>query len=191
MNLMTLEQLTELINTTEHDLIRIETLRSYDTAITTSDFRRWLQGETEPNWEARQPWLDSLHRWADEGRPRRRVRVIHDPPSDYELYACQWGYVNNVAHGELVRILDLAGWHLPKQLLYAPGDWTLIDGRTLIKMHYNTEGQFIGAQLLDDEHLTRHQQAANAAWNNAEPFTSWWDHHPQHHRSPNQAISRR
>lgn len=39
--------LTELIQTTRHDLFRIETLPSYDTAITTSDLRRWLVGERE------------------------------------------------------------------------------------------------------------------------------------------------
>ncbi|MGH3784798.1 MAG: DUF6879 family protein [Pseudonocardiaceae bacterium] len=55
---MTLEQLTELVETTRHDLLRIETLPSYDTAITTSDFRRWLNGELEPDWEVRRPWLD-------------------------------------------------------------------------------------------------------------------------------------
>jgi hypothetical protein len=69
-NLMTLEQLTELVESTRHDLLRIETLPSYDTAITTSDFRRWLNGEREPDWEVRRSWLDLLRRWANEGRPR-------------------------------------------------------------------------------------------------------------------------
>ncbi len=77
---MTLEQLAEFIGTTRHDLLRIETLPSYDTAITTSDFRRWLNGKLEPDWEARRSWLDLLRRWASEDRPRRRVRVIHDVP---------------------------------------------------------------------------------------------------------------
>ncbi|MGH3882760.1 MAG: hypothetical protein ACRDRC_05060 [Pseudonocardiaceae bacterium] len=39
MNLLTLEQLTEIVENTKHDLFRIETLPSYDTAMTTGDRR--------------------------------------------------------------------------------------------------------------------------------------------------------
>ncbi|MBA3574504.1 MAG: hypothetical protein H0W37_05970 [Pseudonocardiales bacterium] len=60
--------------------------------MTSGDFRRWLDEEAEPTWEIRQPWLDTLAQWAREGLPRRRVRVVHDPSSDYERYACDWGY---------------------------------------------------------------------------------------------------
>ncbi|MGH4014447.1 MAG: DUF6879 family protein [Pseudonocardiaceae bacterium] len=179
---MTLEQLTGLIETTRRDLFRIETLPSYDTAITTSDFRRWLNGELEPDWEARRPWLDLLRRWANEGRPRRCVRVIHDPPSDYERYACDWGYRHNVAAGEIVRILDLAEQSPPGELLHASGDWTLIDGRDVVKMHYDHDGQFSGAELLDVAHVDRYRIAADAVWNETEPFMQWWDLHSQHHR---------
>ncbi|MGH3921597.1 MAG: DUF6879 family protein [Pseudonocardiaceae bacterium] len=180
---MTLEQLTELVATTRRDLFRIETLPSYDTAITTSDFRRWLDDEPDPDWEARRPWLDLLTRWAEEGRPRRRVRVIHDPPTDYQRYACDWGYRNNVAAGELVRVLDLADQAPPGELRSAPGDWTLIDDGTVVTMRYGHDGQLLGAELLDVAHVERYRLAAEAVWNAAEPFTPWWDRHPQHHRS--------
>jgi hypothetical protein len=59
MNLLTVEQLSELVETTRRDLFRIETLPSYATATTTRDFRRWLDGEAEPTWQTRQPWLDN------------------------------------------------------------------------------------------------------------------------------------
>ncbi|MGH3778422.1 MAG: DUF6879 family protein [Pseudonocardiaceae bacterium] len=188
MNLLILEQLTEIVENTKHDLFRIETLPSYDTAMTTGDFRRWLDDEAEPDWKTRQPWLDKLAQWASEGRPRRRVRVIHDPPTDYERYACDWGYRNNVAAGELVRILDLAEQSPPRELQFAPGDWSLIDGRDVVRMHYDPDGQFRGAQLLDAEHIERHRIAADALWHNAEPFTAWWDRHPEHHRSAGRAA---
>ncbi|MGH3924051.1 MAG: DUF6879 family protein [Pseudonocardiaceae bacterium] len=182
MTLMTLEQLTALIQTTRHDLFRIETLPSYDTAITTSDFRRWLVGEREPDWGARRSWLDLLRRWADEGRPRRRVRVIHDPPSDYERYACDWGYRHNVAAGEIVRMLDLAEQSPPGELLDVFDDWTLIDGHEVVKMHYDDNGQFRCAEQLDSAHIDRYRSAADAVWKETEPFTQWWGRHPQHHR---------
>lgn len=183
MNPLTVDELTELVETTQRDFFRIETLRSYDTAITTPDFRRWLDGEAEPIWETRRPWLDKLTQWASEGRPRRRVRVIHDPPSDYQRYACDWGYRHNVAAAELVRVLDLAEQPAPRELLQAPGDWSLIDGQRVIKMHYHPDGQFHGAQLLDPSQTERHRIAAAAAWDTAVDFTTWWQRHPEHHRS--------
>ncbi len=42
MNLLTADQLGEVLERTRQDLFRIETLPSYDTAMTTGDFRRWL-----------------------------------------------------------------------------------------------------------------------------------------------------
>ena len=92
MNLLAADQLGEVLERTRQDLFRIETLPSYDTAMTSGDFRRWLDEEAGPTWEIRQPWLDTLVQWAREGRPRRRVRVVHDPSSDYERYACDWCY---------------------------------------------------------------------------------------------------
>ncbi len=55
-------------------------------------------------------------------------------------------------------------------------------------MHYDPDGQFRGAQLLDAEHIERHRIAADALWHNAEPFTAWWDRHPEHHRSAGRAA---
>ncbi|MPZ66894.1 MAG: hypothetical protein GEU83_15755 [Pseudonocardiaceae bacterium] len=184
MSLLTADQLGEVLERTRRDLFRIETLPSYDTAMTTGDFRRWLDGETEPTWEVRQPWLDTLAKWARDGRPRRRVRVIHDPPSDYEQYACDWGYRYNVAAGEPTRVLDLAEQGLPEELDAAPGDWWLIDDGEVVTMHYHSDGQFRGAEVLDFQDVAAYRVAADAAWRAAELFNSWWDRHPQHHRTP-------
>lgn len=188
MSLLTVDQLGDLLERTRRDLFRIETLPSYDTTMTTGDFRRWLDGEAEPTWEVRQPWLDTLAQWARDGRPRRRVRVIHDPPSDYERYACDWGYRYNVAAGEPTRVLDLAEHDVPEELDAAPGDWWLIDGRDVVTMHYHADGRFHGADILDPRDAVAHRIAADAVWRAAEPFTSWWDRHPQHHRSPSRAA---
>lgn len=187
MSLLTAHELGEVLERTRRDLFRIETLASYDTAMTTSDFHRWLEGADEPTWEVRQPWLDTLAQWARDGRPRRRVRVIHDPPSDYERYACDWGYRYNVAAGEPTRVLDLAERHLPEELDAAPGDWWLIDGHEVVTMHY-ADGQFRGAEVLGDLHRVPYQRAAGAAWHAAEPFIPWWNRNPQHHRSPSRVT---
>lgn len=182
MSLLTVEQLTEVVEGTKHDFFRIETLPSYDTEMTSTDFRRWLDGEAEPDWEKRQPWLDKLRRWTDEGRPRRRVRVIHNPITDYERYACDWGYRHNISAGELVRVMDLAEQSPPHELQFAPGDWSVIDGDQVVKMHYASDGQFLGAQLIDAQHAERHHVAMDVTWTAAVPFTEWWNRHCEYHR---------
>lgn len=48
MNLLTADQLGGVLKRTRQDLFRTETRPSYDTAMTTGDFRRWLDGQTKP-----------------------------------------------------------------------------------------------------------------------------------------------
>jgi len=174
-SVMTIAELTVALDAAEADLFRIETLPSYDAAGTSGDFRRWLDGAAEPTWEIRRPWLDTITRWVNSGRSRRRVRVIHDPPSDYERYACDWGYTNNVSAGELVRVIDLAATQLPKELTLAASDWYLIDDRDAILMHYDTDHRFAGAQRVDVSRVGIYSNAARTAWEAAEEFTPWWE----------------
>ena len=124
----------------------------------------------------------TLAQWARDGRPRRRVRIIHDPPGDYERYACDWGYRYNVTAGEPTRVLDLAEQDLPKELDAAPGDWWLIDDRDVVMMHYHPDGQFRGAEVLDSPHVARHRCRCCMACRRAVHLLV--DRHPQHHRSP-------
>jgi len=179
--LLNADQLRQVLAATRRDLFRMETLPSYDVPINGNDLQRWLAGEPEPTWENKQPWLDTLARWAHEGRPRRRVRVIHDPPTDYERYACDWGYRLNEQAGENIRVLDLAETRLPAELDQAPGDWWLIDGRDVVAMHYHPDGRFDGAEVLDPHDVMGHRRAADAAWQHAQEFGPWWAAHPQHH----------
>lgn len=187
-DLLDADQLSQVLATTHRDLFRMETLPAYDVPINGNDLQRWLAGEPEPTWANKQPWLDTLARWKREGRPRRRVRVIHDPPTDYERYACDWGYRLNEEAGENIRVLDLAESGLPIELGDAPGDWWLIDSRDVVAMQYHPDGRFLGARALGPQHVRRHCQAADAAWRLATPFGSWWAAHPQHHHPARVAI---
>lgn len=188
-DLLDATQLSQVLATTRRDLFRMETLPSYDVPINGNDFERWLAGEAEPTWENKRPWMETLTRWAQEGRPRRRVRIIHDPITDYERYASDFGYRLNEQAGENIRVLDLAETSPPTELQQAPGDWWLIDDREVIAMHYYPDGRFMGAQVLDPQYVNQHSQAASAAWNIAVPFGPWWKAHPQHHHPTRRMVS--
>ncbi len=183
MTLLSLSQLREVLDTTTQDLFRWETLPAYEVASDGSDYRRYLDGADAPTPERKQPWLDTLRAWADQGRPRRRVRIIHDPITDYERYACEWGYALNSQAGEIIRIIDLAQTPLPPELTRIAGDFWLIDSREVVAMHYQPDGQFRAAEILEPQHVAEHRTAAAVAWELSEDFTTWWNDHPQHHRS--------
>jgi hypothetical protein len=181
--LLDLPQLRQVLDTATQDLFRWETLPAYEVASDGSDYRRYLDGADAPTPERKQPWLDTLRMWAEQGRARRRVRIIHDPITDYERYACEWGYALNSQAGELIRIIDLTQTQLPQELTSIPGDFWLIDGRQVVAMHYEPGGQFRAAEVLDAARVAEHRRAAEVAWEMGEDFAVWWNQHPQHHRS--------
>lgn len=183
MTLLNVAQLMDVLGTAERDLFRWEALPAYEVAADGTDYRRYLDGAADPTWERKQPWLDTLRAEAQRGRARRRVRVIHDPITDYERYACEWGYALNAEAGEQIRVIDLAATGLPPECDRVVGDFWLIDNRDVVAMHYAPDGQFEGARVLDPQHVRCHRAAAEASWRLGEDFAAWWGRHPQHHRA--------
>lgn len=180
--MLDIDQLGHVLDGTRRDLFRWEALPAYEVPTDGSDFQRWLAGEPGPTMERKQRWLDTLRAWAEQGRPRRRVRVIHDPPSDYERYSCEWGYVHTSAAGEQIRVLDLAEVPLPSALATVSDFW-LIDEQGVVLMHYDTDYTFVGGELLDLSESDEYRDAASLAWRLGRDFAIWWADHPQHHRS--------
>ncbi len=183
MTLLDLSQLRQVLETTTRDLFRWETLPAYEVASDGSDYRRYLDGAGAPTPERKQPWLDTLRAWVEQGRPRRRVRIIHDPITEYERYACEWGYALNSQAGEIIRVIDLAETQLPPELTRIAGDFWLVDDRKVVAMHYQPDGQFRAAEVLDVQHVPEYRRASEAAWELGIDFVTWWNGHPQHHRS--------
>ena len=49
-------------------------------------------------------------------------------------------------------------------------------------MHYDLDGRFTGAEVLDPRELPRHRAARDAALASAEPFSIYWRRHPEYHQ---------
>ncbi|MFS8532673.1 DUF6879 family protein [Sphaerobacter thermophilus] len=161
-------------------LFRLETLDQYEVASDGSDFARYLQGEPEPDWDRKGPWLDHLRDEARRGLYRHRVHVLRGPLGDYLRYECEWGYAYNARAGEDIRILDLAETPEPTGLV--DHDFWLIDDERVLRMHYDEAGQFVGAEELPRDATARYREARDAAWNHGTPFESYWAEHPQYWR---------
>jgi hypothetical protein len=59
----------------------------------------------------------------------------------------------------------------------------LIDDRHVIRMHYDDDGWYLGAEPVDDAELPRYRRARDVAVAAAEPFAAWWSRHPEEWRA--------
>jgi hypothetical protein len=167
----------------EHDLIRIETLSGYRSASDGAELDRFRAGEAEPDRAAKAGWLDRIRSDTAAGRAWRRLRVVEHPMTDYVRYSCEWGYTDNSAVGEVIRVLDLAEAPPGAEAIVGIGDVYVLDGLLVVAMRYDATGCFLGAEVLSDPLAEVHRTAARVAWAVGEPFDGWWRRHPEHHRS--------
>jgi hypothetical protein len=111
------------------------------------------------------------------------VRLLHSPLPDYQRYACEWVYAYNTAAGDDSRVLDATEVSLPE--VKPPDFWLVedaIDAQIAI-MNYDDEGCFLGATHSDERVvIDGYREVRRILWERAEPFYSWWDRHPEHHR---------
>lgn len=159
---------------------RLELLDLYNVASDGGDFHRFVAGEDGPTPGRKQPWLDRLRREATAGIHNHRVHVLKRPLNDYLRFECQWGYLLNADAGEDIRILDVSERPAPPGLV--DHDFWLIDDEHAIRMYYDDDGRFVGAEPVP-ELLEAYRQSRDAAIAAAEPFADWWRDHPEEHRA--------
>lgn len=166
-----------------HDLVRVETLGWYVSASDGTELDRFLAGEPEPDRRSKAAWLERIRTDTRAGRAWRRIRIVEHPPTAYVRYSCEWGYTDNSAAGEQVRMLDLADAQAGAGALVDLGDFYLIDDAHVVAMRYDPSGAFAGAEPIGDPFADVYRSAARAGWAAAEPFDRWWPRHPEYHRS--------
>jgi len=153
---------------------RLETHQYLDIESDREDIARYLAGDPQPP----RPWLDTLRRYAAEGKTRQRVHVVEEPLSDYLRFCIEWGYLGNAEAGESIRIVTKEdGPDLGDQ------DFWIVEDEILL-MHYDSAGSFIGAEPLGDDpaESERLMRLARAAWDAGTDVIEWWRNHPQYWR---------
>jgi len=163
------------------DALRYEILPAYDVASDRGELARYLAGEAGPEPETVAPWGRWVRAQLDRGAAVRRLRVVQGPLSDYLRFECEWVYTANVAAGEDIRILDLTDHDAPDGLPLSEL-WVLDHARAAV-MDYDDAGWFLHADTVDPHGVRELRDALAAAWDAAEPFTTWWASHPEYHRA--------
>jgi hypothetical protein len=144
-----LEWSDELLRSFRYQAFRFETQRTYALTYERADFGRFLAGSPVPPPELDwwRPWLEEISRLTAEGRRVSRVRVLDEPPTDYqrwELWAAPW----HSRAGE--RIAYMSRNRAREIGLPLDRDWWLLDNDRLIIMRFTDTGEIASRRLVTD-----------------------------------------
>jgi len=141
----------------------------------------YLAGEPGPDPVSLERALRVVRADAAKGVQSRKVHVLTSPLSDYLRFECEWGFAYSGPAGQHTRILDLA--ERPRPTALVDHDFYLVDDERVLRMHYDGEGHFVGAEEVAAGLLPRYRAARDAAWAEGQPFEQWWAAHPHEHRA--------
>lgn len=161
-------ELRELFAQFRTSAFRLETRTYYqDADVNNSPFRRWRAGYTPDDTWA-QSWVETVRAATANGRCIYRVRVLNNPPSDYQLFARDLALRCNIPAGENILVLSedqAAQLHLPQR------DFWLFDDQHLVVLHFDENGAFEQARsLTDTTELDQYHRWAQRAWDHAVPY---------------------
>jgi hypothetical protein len=145
---------------------RLETRPAYDQPEEHEPRRRWAAGQPpDDRWAA--GYWELLRRVRAEGRRIERVRVLADPPTDYQRWVLDLAERCAIPLGEDARALP-AGDAAAAGLGGLPDFW-LFDDQAAAVLKFDGD-RFAGARLVDDPaELDRLRDARRRAWDAARP----------------------
>ena len=173
--MLNLARLSELIDSAQESIFRLEAQPSYNVTAADRDVARYLAGEG-PDMERKQKWIDVLRARVARGVQLRHVRVLRLPPSDYDRMVCEWSYPHYIEAGQGIRIQETDN-HLALR-----ADFYVLDSSVVVGLVYGNDGGFVGAVRRDAKTNGNDRAYADELWSQAEPFTQWWTAHPEYHR---------
>jgi hypothetical protein len=156
---ITEDAFAELFHTFRRSAWRWEARTHYALDYEEADFRQFLAGRpaAPPDVPWWRPWLDNMQSLTRQGKNIGRVRVLAEPPTDYqrwEMWATPW----HTAAGETIaymsrgRALSLG--------LPLDDDWWLFDDERLLLMRFDESGRIDGKTLITDADII----ARHCAW---------------------------
>ncbi|WP_181727452.1 DUF6879 family protein [Streptomyces sp. PT12] len=151
----------QLFRSFEHTAFRLETRDLYKSANEANALDQFTAGEpVDMSWF--QNWLSMIREATAAGRRFSRVRVVSTPLTDYSRFGIFCSEHTNQA-GEDIRYVrrdDASG--LPDY------DYWLFDSRKLVRMHFDSDENFLGGELIEDPaQIVQHNYWRDAAWHRA------------------------
>lgn len=149
-------EFVELLATFRDTAFRLEAQSAYATSTAEAEaLAEFVAGdpqppEAHPIWRA---WLDGIRELTSHGKKISRVRLLDDPPTDYQRWA-MWCTRYHVDAGEHIQYLsrtDAGRFGIPS------ADWWLFDDDHLVFMLFTDDGQLESMTLITAPHvIARH-----------------------------------
>jgi len=140
---------------------RLEVQPVYTVNDEQESLEEFLAGEPRPVTEFPfyAAWLHQIRIATLEGRSVERVRVLEEPPTDYQRWE-MWSGQYNIAAGEIIRYMTRS--RAQSAGLPLADDWWLFDRRHLAIMRFGQHGEPMGGEIISDVGVV-------------EQHCSWWD----------------
>lgn len=170
---MTPRDFNYLFNRFTVEAFRLETLPVYTVAEEQPWFAEFLAGTIRPLPEIPffAEWHHSIRAATAQGRRIIRVRILDEPPTDYQRFEIWAGQYNTEA-GETLLYLprsQAVQLHLPLD-----HDWWMFDQQRLALMQFDPDGRPLGGEITTDRHLVRQHRAwRDLALRHATPCGEW------------------
>lgn len=135
----------------------------YDASYENESLRKFLAGEPDDlPWM--QDWLAMIRAATAKGKRFARVRVVSVPLTDYSRFGVWCAQFTNGA-GEDIR-------YLTRDVAEAEGlpnhDYWLFDSRRLVRMHFDEDDSFLGAEIIEDPvEIVKANYLRDVAWHHA------------------------
>ncbi|HVK24746.1 MAG TPA: hypothetical protein VM677_25585 [Actinokineospora sp.] len=156
-----------LFNGFQRSVWRLETHGEYAEPDEKEALRQFLAGEpVDQEWMA--DFLDWVRDETAAGKRFERVRVVADPPTDYQRFLLSFT-ADAVGAGEDIRLIhpDRAA------ALRLGGDFWIFDDSRVAVLHFGDTG-VTGAEVITDSDVVgRYRAIRQRAWAAATPFTEW------------------
>jgi hypothetical protein len=160
---ITEEEFADLLREFGHSAFRLEAQPAYALSYEQADLAAFRAGSPAPppdvGWW--QDWLAQVTAQVAQGKTVTRVRVLEEPPSDYQRWMIWAGPWYGQA-GEQIRYLTRS--HAASLGIPLKTDWWMLDDKRLVLMHFSPAGEIAGKELITDAAIVaRHRDWRDAA----------------------------
>jgi hypothetical protein len=148
-HLITEDEFLEQVRSFGRTAFHFEAQPAYAIGIEQADLERFLVGDpVQPtDSDLLRPWLERVAHLRAEGKRIGRVRVLEEPPTDYQRWLL-WATPCNVAVGE--DILYIPRSKAERIGLPLDHDWWLLDGERVLITWFTADGE-IREKVFTDE----------------------------------------
>jgi hypothetical protein len=128
---------------------RLECQPVYAVTDEQESIREFLAGRPRPVTEYAfyATWLEKIGAATAVGKRVERVRVLEEPPTDYQRWE-MWSGRYNIAAGESIRYLSRSRALAVR--LPVTDDWWLFDSERLAVMRFSGSGEPLGGEIIAD-----------------------------------------